>query len=299
MFRLVTVEEVVQVPPRLFGLPRFEAMEHEIHRKYSNKVLSGIGVCVALWDWISAGDHRLVPQTGDSNTRCRFRMLVFAPFQGETLWGYVNRVSEEGIDVDIDFMGGITIPKAALPDKSTFDKAERAWRIRYGADDPEDDVEVMLDVGNSIAFSVLRINFTDGIDKPPEDPKKESKSKPVMTLKASMKNQGLGRYEWWATAEAEEEEDEEGGEEGEEGGEGEVGEGEDEEYGDAGGEEFYEDSGEHNNGDGAQDYGGAHGEAEQGDQDLAMGEGGETPRAAKEENIEAVVKAEDVVAMEQ
>jgi DNA-directed RNA polymerase III subunit RPC8 len=209
MFRLVTIEEVVQVPPRLFFLPRFTAMEYEVNRKYSNKVLSGIGICVALWDWVSAEDHRLVPQSGDANTHCTFRMLVFAPMVGEALWGYVNMVSEDGLAIDVDFMGGLFVHRAELPGRATYDKDERAWRIRFEAENEEDAVESFLDVGNSVAFRVLRVTFTDGVDKPPEDPSTPASKEPIITIKASMKDQGLGRYEWWAGDEEEVAEDEE------------------------------------------------------------------------------------------
>jgi DNA-directed RNA polymerase III subunit RPC8 len=198
MFRLVTIEEVVQVPPRLFGLPRFEAMEHEVNRKYSNKVLSGVGICVALWDWLSAEDHRLVPHSGDANTRCKFRMLVFAPLPGEVHWGYVNSVSEDGLAIDVDFMGGIFVSKVDLPGRATYDSEERAWRISFEAGNDEEAVETFLDVGNSVAFRVLRLTFTDGVDKPPEDLSKKVKAGPIVSIKASLKDQGLGRYEWWA-----------------------------------------------------------------------------------------------------
>lgn len=202
MFRLVTIEEVVQVPPRLFGLSRFVAMEHEVHRKYSNKVLSGIGVCIALWDWVRCGDHRLIPHSGDANTRCQFRMLVFAPKAGETMWGYVNRVSADGVEIDMEFVGGISIARSELPANSVYDESEKAWRIRYDSSEPgeqqEDSVEVILDVGNSIAFTVTRVQFSDGASRPPEKADAETKSKRILTISASMLQHGLGRYEWWA-----------------------------------------------------------------------------------------------------
>lgn len=206
MFRLVAIEEVVQVPPKLFGLARFVAMEHEVNRKYSNKVLSGVGICIALWDWVSSEDHRLIPHTGDANTRCQFRMLVFAPFAGETLWGYVSRVCSDRVELDLEFVGGISIPKSELPASSTYDSEENAWRIRYDADEAEEHeeeeheeepVEVVLDVGNSVAFKVAKVIFTDGVDRPPEKPCSERKSKHILTVKASMQRHGLGRYEWW------------------------------------------------------------------------------------------------------
>jgi DNA-directed RNA polymerase subunit E'/Rpb7 len=243
MFRLVTIEEVVQVPPRLFALERFEAMEIEVNRKYCNKVLSGVGVCVSLWDWVSAKDHRLVPHTGDANTSCVFRMLVFAPQVGEVLRGTVAECTKDGLEVDVDFVGGIRIAKVDMPARSVFKAEDQNWLIIHSATEEDASVDVetavviagdmtdgapkencengdtavtkeeddiatkadvvnvanTLDVGNVINFEVLGVFFADGVDKPPEDPKKEAeRAEYIMTIRGGILKPGLGRYDWWA-----------------------------------------------------------------------------------------------------
>jgi DNA-directed RNA polymerase subunit E'/Rpb7 len=246
MFRLVTIEEVVQVPPRLFGLDRFEAMEIEVNRKYCNKVLSGVGVCVALWDWVSAKDHRLVPHTGDANTSCIFRMLVFAPQAGEILRGTVAACDKDGIEVDLGFVGGFSIAKPDMPPRSVYLADDHIWNIIHSTDDAEaeasiaeaipglrreaatvegieetkcgeeiasdEDVEVVrnyLDVSDSINFEVLRVDFADGVDKPPEDPKKEAtRAQYIMKVRGALRKSGLGPHIWWANIEEGDEEEE-------------------------------------------------------------------------------------------
>lgn len=238
MFRLVTVEDVVQVPAALFGMDSFDAMELVVNKKYANTVLSGAGICCGLWDWVSAGDHRLMPDSGDANTRCRFRLLVFAPMHGQVLWGYVNRCEEGGLLLDLDFLGGIRVPKSEFPgEQQVFEVNgnERAWKLTFRADPEDDDeagreaggdaggdaggepgvVENAIDEGNTVAFAVQKVVFSDGINKPPEDPRKMGDPKPIMTIQASIKSRGLGRYEWWYGGDDEGEEEEEGGEDGE------------------------------------------------------------------------------------
>lgn len=230
MFRLVSIEDTVQVSPRLFSLDRFDALENEVNRKYANTVLSGVGVCIALWDFVSAEDDRLMPHTGNSNTNCTFRLLVFAPVAGEVLWGYVHRANPDGVTLDLDFLGGLSVTKSELPGDASFDEKENAWKIAFSSGEQDEGVDGagnaedaeatvnMLDAGNAVAFTVVKVAFTDGDDRPPEDPSKIGpKPDPIMTIAASMKEGGLGRYEWWEVPE-DEVEDEEYAEEEEEGG---------------------------------------------------------------------------------
>jgi DNA-directed RNA polymerase subunit E'/Rpb7 len=245
MFRLVVIEDVIQVPPSLFSMERFDAMELVVNRKYSNTVLSGVGVCVSLWDWVEAGDDRLMPHTGDANTGCKFRLLVFAPMQGEVLWGHINKCHGDGVTIDMDFIGGIEVARAELPGVNhelvTNDEG-MGWKFVFPPEQEEaerdEDVEARrvadvkggahangagaeggadagegvagdkpvfgwIDAGNTVAFAVLKVVFTDGVDKPPEDPKTSGEPKTIMTIQASMKRRGLGRREWWDRRDAE------------------------------------------------------------------------------------------------
>lgn len=252
MFRLVSIEDTLQVAPRLFSLDRFDALENEVNRKYANTILSGVGVCIALWDFVKAGDDRLMPHTGFSNTKCTFRLLVFAPVAGEVLWGYVHRANADGVTLDLDFLGGLSILKGELPGTASFDKEEGAWKIAFPSEAEEGNVDDgpaegdgeegtvnMLDAGNAVAFSVLKVTFTDGDDQRPEDPSKVGpEPEPIMTIAGTMKESGLGRYEWWEVPEEQEEDDEEG-----EGGEYEEGQDGDGEYDEGEEAEEYEELG--------------------------------------------------------
>lgn len=253
MFRLVTIEDTVQVPPALFGaLTHSEAIELMVNRKYADKVLSNIGVCVRLFDFAAEfGDAVLMPVSGDMNVRCVFRVVVFAPMAGEVLWGWVNRNSEAGSSIDLEFVGGVTVPVKELPGTGRFEDVGgvRVWQMvmdnegeegeKEGEEKvDEEKVENALDEGNQVMFRVMKVVFTEGLDKPPDDPSDGKKLAPVMEIEGSMRGSGLGRFEWWE----DNEEAEEGGEEGEEDEEGE--EGGEYEGGGAGGELGLEASGE-------------------------------------------------------
>lgn len=127
MFKLVKIEEIVQVPARLFGKPRLLALEHEVNRRFANKVIARVGLCVALWDWVSVGEDRLVAQTGEASTRCVFRLVVFAPFEGEVVFARVGASHETGLFLEVGFFDSIHVPQKRLPAVSVWDAKEKVW----------------------------------------------------------------------------------------------------------------------------------------------------------------------------
>ena len=49
-----TIQDLIQIKPHDFGKPSAQAIKDAINSKYSNKIVPGVGLCVALWDLVSA-----------------------------------------------------------------------------------------------------------------------------------------------------------------------------------------------------------------------------------------------------
>lgn len=56
MFILTTLKDNVRVSPMDFQFPRPTAVESELNKKYSNRVLHGVGLCVRVFDILSLTD---------------------------------------------------------------------------------------------------------------------------------------------------------------------------------------------------------------------------------------------------
>lgn len=50
MFVAKVLRDRVKIPPEHFGIPRVEAIIDALHRKYANKVLHKVGLCVRVLD---------------------------------------------------------------------------------------------------------------------------------------------------------------------------------------------------------------------------------------------------------
>jgi DNA-directed RNA polymerase III subunit RPC8 len=97
MFVLTRLSDVIPVAPALFDADYTQVLVEEIDRKYANKVVADVGLCVTLYDFVHIGDAFVHPADGTSHSQVEFRMVVFRPFVGEVLKGRIVSCTEEHI----------------------------------------------------------------------------------------------------------------------------------------------------------------------------------------------------------
>jgi DNA-directed RNA polymerase III subunit RPC8 len=111
---------VIQISPTDFVKPSAQAIEDNIHDKYSNKVLQDVGLCICFWDMLKASEGLISQGDGMVNvngrfgfpasgnpfaTECNthswlavvFRLVVFRPFKGEIIQGSIIDANPEGL----------------------------------------------------------------------------------------------------------------------------------------------------------------------------------------------------------
>ncbi|GMG50222.1 unnamed protein product [[Candida] boidinii] len=72
-------------------------------------------------------DGLLKPGDGATFVNVKFRCVVFKPFVGEVLTGWIEKITETGIKVNLEFFNDIFIPKKFIFDSSEYSKDENAW----------------------------------------------------------------------------------------------------------------------------------------------------------------------------
>ena len=68
MFVLTRISDVIPVTPELFDTDYAQVLVEEIDRKYANKVISDVGLCVTIYDIINIGDAFVHPSDGTSHS---------------------------------------------------------------------------------------------------------------------------------------------------------------------------------------------------------------------------------------
>lgn len=175
MFTLATVEDLIRLDPDTFELPQHDALQQEVNRKYSNKVVPGVGLGVALYDVLSSSDGEVKNGDGAVFVKCKFRLVVFSPFAGEILVGWISSCTPEGINVRMEFFDDIFLPKNMLFAEAQFVAKEQAWVWNVN------EMDLFLDTNEKLRFRVESTEY----------------GKDGMKIVGSCAEEGLGLISWW------------------------------------------------------------------------------------------------------
>ncbi|KAJ1856417.1 DNA-directed RNA polymerase III complex subunit Rpc25 [Coemansia sp. RSA 2703] len=195
MFVLTVLKDTLKILPSDFRKSREEALKDEINRKYANRVLHDIGLCILAHDLLEIDEGYVQHSEGWIWVKVTFRMIVFRPFREEILIGRVRNSNESGIHVSMVFFDDIIIPKECMPEGSEYDQKEGVWVWHFEGSD------FYVDNGELIRFSVVESTFLDV--NPPRPKKREeeetvaSTGRPPFSITGSIAQSGLGLMSWW------------------------------------------------------------------------------------------------------
>ncbi|KAJ3223661.1 DNA-directed RNA polymerase III subunit rpc25 [Clydaea vesicula] len=202
MFILTVLRDIVRVHPADLILPRAEAISNEINKKFANKVLHNVGLCIRVLDLIEVTDG-VVHACQDGSYMSKgvdYMTLCFLPFLGEVLTGRVASSTPNGIRVTMDFFDDIVIPSDWVKEGSVFNSDEGVWVWKYD-DGSENPAELFMDKGETIRFRVETENFEDiGPIKTKVLPSGDISTEDILvpyTLTCSIFEDGLGLVDWW------------------------------------------------------------------------------------------------------
>jgi DNA-directed RNA polymerase III subunit RPC8 len=97
MYNLAVLRDTVRILPQDFHRDSYQTIADALNRKYANRIVKDVGLCIALWDVLEKGDEFLFPQDGAAFLKVKFRIIVFRPFVGEVIVGKVVRMSRAGL----------------------------------------------------------------------------------------------------------------------------------------------------------------------------------------------------------
>lgn len=195
MFILSELSDLIRVPPQSFATPVHKVLKDELHQKFSNKVISNLGLAVSVWDLLDIKDGLLRPGDGGAYVEVKFRIIVWKPFIGEILSGWVTDCTTEGIKVRMEFFDDIFIPKDYLFESCVFKPVEKAWVWQ-----PDLETELYIDLNEKIRFRVEEEVFVNIKPKSSSEAlgleERENKAPPYALI-ASCQTDGMGCVSWW------------------------------------------------------------------------------------------------------
>ncbi|CAG8540506.1 25554_t:CDS:2 [Dentiscutata erythropus] len=175
MFILTVLRDTIHIQPYDFHKPKFDALTDEINRIYANKVIQDVGLCICLFEIISASEEIVHYGDGASYAKVTFRLVVFRPFIGEIIEGTVSSNTFEGVKVTLGYFDDILIP-THNDDGWKFDHETQVWVRLWDSQIPEENwttpedkyLYMYMDKDTTIRFRVIEEKFTDvGTKGPP------------------------------------------------------------------------------------------------------------------------------------
>ncbi|KAJ2883471.1 DNA-directed RNA polymerase III complex subunit Rpc25 [Coemansia aciculifera] len=178
MFVLAVLRDTLKIVPSEFTKSREEALKYEINRKYANRVLHDIGLCMMVHDILEIDEGYVQHSEGWIWVKVIFRLIVFRPFKDEILVGRIRSASPEGIQVSMGEYNG----------------TEGVWVWRYEGN------ELFMDLDEQVRFQVLDSAFLDVNPPRPKIGDVDSvpaSHPPPYSLICTIAGDGLGLLTWW------------------------------------------------------------------------------------------------------
>lgn len=209
MFILTKISDLVRIPPDQFHRDTSSALIHQLNNKYANKIIPHVGLCITIYDLLSVDEGQLKPGDGASYINTTFRCIVFKPFVGEILTGWISKCTVEGIKISLlGVFEDIFIPQKMLFEGCYYSPDDNAWVWAMN-----EDTKLYFDVNEKIRFRVEQEVFVDVKPKSPrereleeqmeqdekmaEEEKGKSEKPPAYALLGSCQTDGMGLVSWW------------------------------------------------------------------------------------------------------
>ncbi|KAF1319949.1 DNA-directed RNA polymerase, partial [Globisporangium splendens] len=99
MFVLTRLSDVIPVNPELFDTDYTKVLVEEIDRKYANKVIADVGLCITIYDFVHIGDAFVHPSDGTSHSQGKVYSLAPLTARAQRILVLREGVHEDGADL--------------------------------------------------------------------------------------------------------------------------------------------------------------------------------------------------------
>ena len=124
MFKLITLEDTIRIPPEKFGKP-IETVGHEqLKSKYQGMVDEELGYVIAVIDIQVNPVGKIIPGDGATYHRTRFSILTFYPKLQEVVEGEVVEIADFGAFVRVGPIDALLHVSQLLDDYISYDEKQ-------------------------------------------------------------------------------------------------------------------------------------------------------------------------------
>jgi DNA-directed RNA polymerase subunit E' len=172
MFYKVQVQDHIRVPPNLFNLPLKEGVVKRIKKKFDGFISKDLGIVIDVSTIKDIGEGVVIPGDGASYYDVKFDLLTFKPELQEVVNGRIKDIADFGAFLSIGPMDGVVHISQTMDDFVSFSKE----KTLTGKESKR-----ALKIGDQCRARIIAVSFKD-----PLNPK----------IGLTMRQQGLGKFEW-------------------------------------------------------------------------------------------------------
>jgi DNA-directed RNA polymerase subunit E' len=124
MFKLITLEDTIRIPPETFGNP-LEAVGHQqVKTKYEGNVDEELGYVIAVVDVKVSPIGKIIPGDGATFHKVNFSLLTFYPKIQEVVEGEVVEIADFGAFVRIGPIDALLHVSQLMDDFISYDEKQ-------------------------------------------------------------------------------------------------------------------------------------------------------------------------------
>ncbi|TRZ55247.1 DNA-directed RNA polymerase [archaeon] len=153
MYQIVTIEDVVRVPPAKFGLDLNEALKASIGEKMEGKLDMQIGIVLSVIDIDEVGEGKIIPGDGAVHYTAKFKVLSWMPREHEIVEGEVVDITEFGAFIRIGAIDGLVHISQVMDDYVSYDEKNSQLAGRES--------RRILKQGDGVRARIISISFKE------------------------------------------------------------------------------------------------------------------------------------------
>jgi DNA-directed RNA polymerase subunit E' len=124
MFKLLTLEDTIRIPPKRFGDPLKDAGHDQLRMKYEGMVDDELGYVVAVANIKVNPTGKIIPGDGATYHRVSFSLLTFQPKIQEIIEGEVVEIADFGTFIRVGPVDALLHVSQLMDDFISYDEKQ-------------------------------------------------------------------------------------------------------------------------------------------------------------------------------
>ena len=124
MFKLITLQDTIRIPPETFGTPLEQVGRDQVKTKYEGIVDEELGYVIAVTGVEVSPTGKIIPGDGATYHRVTFSLLTFYPIIQEIVEGDVVEIADFGAFVRIGPIDALLHVSQLIDDYMSYDEKQ-------------------------------------------------------------------------------------------------------------------------------------------------------------------------------